>query len=1149
MAPSKAPQSSAGRGAVTVVTGPARCGKTSQLLERYRQALAEYPARSVLWLAPTYRSVSDIVGRLLTPELWACFSPGVVTFEGFAQQVLEASGEPVRPLSGLMKRELLRFLIEQAHEAGELKYFGSIAGTHGLVDLVSQFISEFKRLEIWPAEFQRASQQRGQSQKDRELLAIYHAYQERLTAYGLYDAEGRFWSARAILRDGNKLRVNQMIDRLKLVVVDGFADFTRTQHEILEILAGRVGELLITLPLEPEPHRTDLFGKSLETLARLRERLNAEQRPMPRRRSAWPLMDHLESQLFQNPRIVRDAPDAVGVEILAASREHGEVEQIGHCIKELLLRGCDASGGRPVPPDDIAVVFRSLRGSASLVREVFTDLGIPFSLEAAPTLAEVPVCRAFTRVLSLAADDWPFRQVLAVLGNNYIRPRWEEWADGRGPIEAEKLVRRLQVPSGAKTLLQAAEELIEQLANEAEAREPLADAAASGVPTAENNADDKTHNSEESSSEAAARGPDYGLRVGLAYLKRLHKALARLPKQGTQGQWCGALEKLAEELGIPAAIRRDSDPKRIARDQAAWTRLLDALGSGDSLFRSLGEDPPVVDAHNVAELVEDLLRWEQLPRAHDDVGRVRVLSAASIRALHVPYLFFAGLSEKAFPSPERHDRLYSEAEYHRLREAGLPLPTRIQRGQDEMLLFYEVLTRAGRRLWLSYPAMNEKAEPLLPSPFLQEVIRAAGNTQLKQTVAVDLSPVPQDSEPASPRELRIRGMHDALNGDVGLLAGVSVASSTEVLSNIFDALAAMRLRGRREGFSVFEGLLESPAVQQWLAQRFPLDRPWSASDLEGYALCPYKFFLRRVLRIEPLEELALEADYLDRGSLLHAALDELHHALNERHGRPVSPAEIDEADLAEAWAEVLAKLELRTRGSDVPAAMRAIDLRLICKWLADYRSQHAKYDECWNTLDLPLRPTHFEVSFGQELRPGADPLATSDPLVLKQGTHELRLAGRIDRIDVGRVAGRQVFSIIDYKSGKKVTPPGKNAVPDGTALQLELYALAAEQVLFGGDAAALDAGYWFCRDGGYRKWISAAEVSAPGQAPRCHEGWVAWRDRIIEQVFRLAQGIKAGQFPVYSLDDNCTGRCEFATVCRVNQVRSLEKVWPPQSTH
>jgi len=302
-----------------------------------------------------------------------------------------------------------------------------------------------------------------------------------------------------------------------------------------------------------------------------------------------------------------------------------------------------------------------------------------------------------------------------------------------------------------------------------------------------------------------------------------------------------------------------------------------------------------------------------------------------------------------------------------------------------------------------------------------------------------------------------------------------------------------------------------------------------------------------VLRIEPLDEMALETDYASRGSLLHAVMDDLHHALNERYGRPVSPGELDPETVAEVCDEVLAKLEARSRGYDVASALRTIDLRQIRQWVRDYYEQHLMYDKNCAALDQPVRPSHFEVSFGQAVREGADPLSTPEPLVLRHGNQELRLAGRIDRIDVGQAGNQKVFSIIDYKSGsppRKGDAPSEDQLPSGTALQLELYALAAEEVLFRGQAAALDVGYWHCRKGGFFKWISANKVAGPGQQPRCEPLWATWREQIVARVFQLVEGIKAGQFPVYSLDDDCTGRCAFRTVCRVNQVRSLEKQWP-----
>ena len=53
------------------------------------------------------------------------------------------------------------------------------------------------------------------------------------------------------------------------------------------------------------------------------------------------------------------------------------------------------------------------------------------------------------------------------------------------------------------------------------------------------------------------------------------------------------------------------------------------------------------------------------------------------------------------------------------------------------------------------------------------------------------------------------------------------------------------------------------------------------------------------------------------------------------------------------------------------------------------------------------------------------------------------------------------------------------------------------------------------------------------------------RMQLEETVAALVRGIRRGEFPVHSTDDRCTGYCPYATVCRINQVRSLEKTWQP----
>ena len=71
-----------------------------------------------------------------------------------------------------------------------------------------------------------------------------------------------------------------------------------------------------------------------------------------------------------------------------------------------------------------------------------------------------------------------------------------------------------------------------------------------------------------------------------------------------------------------------------------------------------------------------------------------------------------------------------------------------------MLLFYEVATRATQRLTLSYPALDAKAQPLLPSPYLVELKRTAADL-IKETEEISLSPVPRGEDAFGPGDRRV----------------------------------------------------------------------------------------------------------------------------------------------------------------------------------------------------------------------------------------------------------------------------------------------------------------------------------------------------------------------------------------------------------
>lgn len=1147
-------------GKLTVLTGPARSGKTSWLMERYRGVLAQGPPGSGLWLAPTWRAAAQVRDRLFDGRRAGWLAPNVMTFDRFAEATLECSSVAMRPIDRTMKRQLVRYLLDRLRGEGRLGHFGPIAQTSGLADMLCDWISEMKRLEIWPEQFGRACRARGMREKDRELLAIYEAYQQALTEHQLYDAEGRFWSARdwlsqCISSGAESKQPPAGLPRpwqgLRVVVVDGFSDFTRTQHEILELLARGGAELMVSLPLEAGAERDDLFAKPRATLEQFRRRFGELElvelpRPQP---PPWPAAAHLERRLFANPRQAEDAPDSQGLEIIAAAGRLAELEQVAARVKRLLLEG-------HARPGEIAVVFRSLAGNAELVREVFAARGIPVALESTETLESCPALRFLVRLLEMDIDDWPAEALLAVLRCNYFQPEWPDWQLPGAARQVEEAIRVCGVSGGREQLIAALRRMSSR-SSAWQAETPPAGAVGGGRESSQS-----VHSGELS----AADGPRFA--QALSVLERLEAALAQLPEQASLAGWAAAWQGLAEEIGLLRAIEQ-LPPERAELaelDRVGWAHLMEVLPQSERMFAWLGEQAPQLDRDEAIMGLRDVLAAESLPWSGEEWGRVRVLSAYSVRSLEVPYLFLAGLAEQAFPPPEREDRFYGETEREQLRAQGLPLPARLERGQEEMLLFYELVTRATRRLYLSYPALDEKSQPLLPSPYLREAELAMGRTGIARSEATDLSPIPEPDRLFSPAEFRLRAMAEALAGNPQRLAGwLAAPASQAAAENLLAALHITALRQQRERFREAEGLLTSQAAQSWFAAHYGADRVFPATDLEAYACCPFAFVLERVMKIVPLEEMVVGVDLMARGLLVHNILAAFHRRVNERLGRPGSPLELSAAETSRLLAELIDECFRDVPDDPLRAALAEIDRRVISAWLRDYRQQYEEYQAACASHGAEMVPEMFEVSFGAR-RQGDDPASVDEALHCAGIEPPVRIAGRIDRLDTGRLGDQAVFNVVDYKSGGGGKLKLENVLA-GVELQLPLYALAAGELLLAKhNPVPLIVGYWRVSKGGFQG-AALYELRQPAEAPggpkkRVRRGtekiveperpptiapsedWEQMRMALPKIVDALARGIRRAQFPVFSQDDDCTRNCPYATLCRINQIRSLEKTWP-----
>jgi ATP-dependent helicase/nuclease subunit B len=505
-----------------------------------------------------------------------------------------------------------------------------------------------------------------------------------------------------------------------------------------------------------------------------------------------------------------------------------------------------------------------------------------------------------------------------------------------------------------------------------------------------------------------------------------------------------------------------------------------------------------------------------------------------------------GLSEASFPRGRRDDCFYSAAERREfLRKEGSGLaPSTPQ--QDEMLLFYSIVTRARRRLTLSYASVSSSGQPLFPSPYVTAVQDLFCPTAIKPSAHSDLDPVPSRDRILSSVDLRLVATDELRSGRPGLFRAMADGPSRGAAARGILAAADMdACRFEQQGFTPFEGLLQHASSVTRLAEKYSPDYQFSATQLERYATCPFRFLLSEVLHLEPNDPIEPEIDPRRRGLSLHRVLADLHRS----PAGPRSSAQPDGAELIEVLRRLVATQF--AVAAELPAyerALQAAELNFAERFVELYSQQWEEYlaavGDGWDELPAPR---FVELAFGDV--PNWDEPTPSDKTPLPFvtfGTPDspVRVRGRIDRIDVGRRGGREAFSVIDYKtrSGPRFMLAD---VELGRALQLAIYASAARRSgILDPDASVFQMAYWSLT-------LTGCVVGLKGKSKELEmldPQLVGDIERTLHEVLpKIAQRLRAGQFPVINSDPDCGKWCPYSTACRVGQVRSLQierkKLW------
>jgi len=449
----------------------------------------------------------------------------------------------------------------------------------------------------------------------------------------------------------------------------------------------------------------------------------------------------------------------------------------------------------------------------------------------------------------------------------------------------------------------------------------------------------------------------------------------------------------------------------------------------------------------------------------------------------------------------------------------------------------------------------------------------------------------------SPRDLRMVAAVEARHASPGLLGTVCRWEPTRSAGmNLLAAAETASARFQTRGFTRHEGVLRHPAHFERLQSRFSLEHQFSASQLESYARCGFRFLMSEVLRFRPLISPELATDHRELGSVAHAALANIHRPMPVEEQRTSEELDVRNPDSEPTGEDLLKHFlaaideELKQGGgkSRLEQALQVLTRRTLAEVGEMYVEQFGKYQQLFAEVwQRPPIPHGLEVAFGDapglELASGEtggtaetsntesgggdraggaidrpietavrkmnsarelEPPVSIPPLQFGAGGNLTLVQGRIDRVDVGVHDGRPVFNVIDYKSGKS-SAVKLDEIGAGTALQLAIYLAAVSRSgLAGEESLPFQIGYWLLKSKGFSFGLKtgdrAPQLTAKNLVPLSSD-LLSTLDQQLETIIpALAHGIRNGDFPVDSHDGKCTQYCPYSTICRVGQRRTVE---------
>ena len=584
------------------------------------------------------------------------------------------------------------------------------------------------------------------------------------------------------------------------------------------------------------------------------------------------------------------------------------------------------------------------------------------------------------------------------------------------------------------------------------------------------------------------------------YVPRLEAYLARLESEPEIARVHEALKLARALLSVVDAPSLAESTLQFLDTFAATRNEVDgmALAALRRMLRELMELPPAATSPRAAmDRLADAIAAIHVTASNPRPGHLHVAPVRSGGWSGRTALFVLGLDDAKHPGSGLQDPILLDTERSAIGRLELLGDAPARNSARLRALFF----RAPEARWtLSYTELDlRERRARFPSRDLLEAYRGAAGSDDATYVQLVTAATPaaflENEVPLSATEwwLGQRNREAVLAAHPWLAAGERA-----------------RLARQSDAITEYDGRIT--VAREEIDPRLT-GRVLSASQMEKMARCPFGWFLERVLKIEPVEELERVADqWLDArqfGVLVHEVLQKVMDELSLVETSPSLGAHLGRIHaLAE---EALARWRAEVPpGAETAFARQRDELLTACEIFLRTEERGA----------TRIVPRFFELPFGRD----------DDLFAIPLGGCEVRLRGSIDRVDQDVTTGD--WEVWDYKTGSLYEYHDVWRLKRGTKLQHAVYSRALEVILRarGLSGKVQCAGYYFptTKGGGER----SARACDPGEL-----------EHALNLLFDV---IGSGWFP--QPDEGSCGFCPYPDICGAKEV-AAERLARKQAAH